>query len=210
MKKIVCILAFILFINSQAFAKGLNIKPIAKPTEKVEEGQTEEVKNTSAEAVILYNCNNIDEAMMVLKSIPEEKRTALDWLLMGNIYQDNDEIENAAIMFKKSTLVDLKFYRGYYNLAYLYLQDENPKEAIKLLKIALRYKPDFSYAYYNLGTAYIKIGDLKKARNALLKAIEHKGDYANAYYNLVYVYSELGNTKKAEEYLKLYNELNNR
>lgn len=172
-----------------------------------EQNFDEEKTSLSADAMILYNANDIEGSLQILESIPEEKRTALDWLLIGNIYQDKKDIDKTATCYQKAITTDAKFYRGYYNLANLYLDDENSLEAIKLYKLSIKYKHDFSYAYYNMGCAYVKLGDLKKAKSSFLKAIEHKNDLVDAYYNLAFVYKELNDTKKAEEYLKIYNEL---
>ncbi len=166
-----------------------------------------EEDNLSADAMILYNANDIEGALKIIKDIPEDKKTALDWLLEGNIYQDKKDNEKAAICYNNSIIKDEKFYRAYYNLANMYLEDENSQEAVKLYKLSIKYKPDFGYAHYNLGCAYIKLGKLKNAKSSFSKAIEHKNDLINAYYNLAFVYKKLNNNKKAEEYLKIYNEL---
>jgi len=172
-----------------------------------ENNQNSEQENLSADAMILYNANDIEGALQILLSITEENRTALDWLLLGNIYQDKKDNANAVLMYQKAIIKDIKFYRAYYNLGNIYLEDENTQEAIKLYKSALKYKPDFGYGYYNIGCAYVKIGNLKKAKSAFLKAAEYKKEMPETYYNLVFIYKKLGDTKKAEEYLKIYNEL---
>ena len=177
-----------------------------------QESQTpplQEDSNMSADAMVLYNANDIDGAEKILNAIPEVDRIALDWLLLGNILQDKNDIKNAAIMFKKSIDTDKKFYRGYYNLGNLYLEDENPTEAIKLHKAAIKYKPDFAYAHYNLGCAYVKLGQLNKAKSSFLKASEYKKNNSDIYYNLAYVYKKLNKPKKAEEYLNFYNQIIN-
>lgn len=178
-----------------------------KPVQEVQEVSTEEQENLSADAMVLYNANDIEGSLKILKSIEDAKKTTLDWLLMGNIYQDKKDIDNAALMYQKSILADKTFYRAYYNLGNLYLEDENAIEAIKLYKQSLKYKYDFAYAHYNIGCAYVKLGELKNAKSSFLRAIDNKKDMAEAYYNLAFVYKKLNNTKKAEQYLKIYNEL---
>lgn len=184
-----------------------NINFLKKKQSTKQEVSTENKVNLSADAMVLYNANDIENALNILNSIPEADRTALDWLLMGNIYQDKKDIDKSALMYQKSILTDKKFYRAYYNLANLYLDEENSTEAIKLYKLSLRYKYDFAYANYNLGCAYVKLGKLKSAKSSFLRAIENKRDMTDAYYNLAFVYKKLNNTKKAEQYLKIYNEL---
>lgn len=197
MKKLVLLLFICAFFVLPATAA--DIQPPVK----------QEDANLSAEVTVLYNTNDIDEAQKILNTIPDTDKTALDWLLLGNILQDKNDIKNAAVMFKKSIQVNKKFYRGYYNLGNLYLEDENPNEAIKLYKYAIRYKSNFAYAHYNTGCAYIKLGQLNKAKASFLKAAEHKKNNSDIYYNLAFVYKKLNNTKKAEAYLNFYNQIIN-
>lgn len=187
--------------------KTNKVKLFKKNVKEVQEVSTEEKQNLSADAMVLYNANDIEGALKVLNSIEEKSRTALDWLLIGNIYQDKNDIDKAALYYQKSIFADKRFYRAYYNLGNLYLEDENALEAIKLYKLSLRYKYDFAYAHYNIGCAYVKLGKLKNAKSSFLKAINNKNDMADAYYNLAFVYKKLNNNKKAEQYLKIYNEL---
>ena len=218
MKKIFILLTLILFFANSAIAEDniflkkdfykniFNFKQLTK-SETTESNTTEEQVNFSADAMILYNANDIEGALQILENIPDEKKTALDLLLMGNIYQDKKDTVKAATFYKQATIKDIKFYKGYYNLGNLYLDEDNFQEAIKLYKSAIKYKHDFGYAYYNLGCAYVKIGDLNKAKNSFLKAKEYKNDLPEIYYNLAFVYKNLNNKKKAEEFLKIYNEL---
>ena len=125
----------------------------------------------SQQAVALYNDNNIINAAKVLMSIPEADKTAQDWLLMGNILQDENKISEAQFMFKRAILVDKKFYKPYYNLANIYLDEERVVMALDNYKIAVKLKPDFIYGYYNIGCAYLRLGEYKKARKYFVKAI---------------------------------------
>ena len=113
----------------------------------------------SQQAVALYNDNNIINAAKVLMSIPEADKTAQDWLLMGNILQDENKISEAQFMFKRAILVDKKFYKPYYNLANIYLDEERVVMALDNYKIAVKLKPDFIYGYYNICFAYIRLGE---------------------------------------------------
>ncbi len=218
MKKFFTILSLLIFfansVQAEEFTQTFNnfCKNLFNPKTQIKqeiksENNNEDKPSLSADAMILYNANDIDAALQILESIPKEDRTALDWLLIGNIYQDKKDTDKAATFYKQSTLTDIKFYRGYYNLANLYLEEENFQEAINLYKLAIKYKHDFGYAYYNLGCAYVKLGNLTKAKNFFLKATQYKNDLPEIYYNLAFVYKELNNNKKAEEYLKIYNEL---
>ena len=216
MKKYIVLSVIILFFINSVQAEDLtkfknysfkNLFNKSSVTEQNTEANPEENDNLSADAMILYNSNDIDGALKILEEIPEDKRTALDLLLMGNIYQDKKDTDKAASYYQKSILKDSRFYRGYYNLANLYIENDNIHEAIRLYKLAIRNKSDFGYAHYNLGCAYVKIGDLNKAKSSFLRAAEYKKEFPDTYYNLAFVYKKLNNNKKAEDYLKIYNEL---
>ena len=157
----------------------------------------------------LYAANRLDDAFNLLLSVPQEERSAQQWLIMGNIMMDLDKAGDAEFMYNSALNVDPKYYKAIYNLANLHLQNGQTNMAIQEYKQALKYKKDFAHAYYNLGCAYIKAGELRKAKNAFLDAIYFKPTVADFYYNLAYVYKKLNNTKSAQLYLDYYNKIVN-
>lgn len=213
MKKIILLLTLLLFsatcVNAQGrvFSKLMN-KPTAQE-------RLAPVKNTanpddltpSEQAVLFYNDNNVKRALDTLISISESNRTAQDWLLIGNILQDQEKISDATFMYERAIKVDPKFYKAYYNLGNIYLADDKPFLAIENYRKANKSNNTFAYGYYNLGCAYLKAGDLKKAKIAFLKAIELKNTEPNFHYNLAYTYKMLKKPKLAKQYLGFYNKL---
>ena len=192
MKKLFILIA-ILFIGTTSFAEEMT---------------------KSQQAVALYNDNNLVNAAKVLISIPEVDKTAQDWLLMGNILQDEDKMSEAVFMFKRAILVDKNFYKPYYNLANIYLDEERVIMALDNYKIVVKLKPDFAYGYYNMGCAYLRLGNDKKARRAFVKAIsvasenpDKKEISPDFYYNLAFCYNKLNNPKKAKEAIAIYDKL---
>lgn len=156
---------------------------------------------------ILYAENNIKEAFSLILSIPEENRTAQNWLLMGNILQDESKIDEAAFMFNQAIAADSKYYKAYYNLGNIYMLQDKPNMAIKEYKKALKYNPDFAYGYYNLGCAYLKIGKIKSAKWEFFKAIDLNNQVADFHYNLAYTFKQLNKEKQAKTYLEYYNKI---
>ena len=157
----------------------------------------------------MYAANKLDDTFNLILKVPQENRTPLQWLLMGNIMLDYGKTEDAESMYKSAIELDNKFYKAYYNLANLYLNQNKYELAIANFKLATKYNKEFAPAYYNLGCTYIKIGELKKAKNALLDAVYFTPTVAEYHYNLAYVYKELGNDKKAQLYLDYYNKIRN-
>lgn len=159
------------------------------------------------QAKLLYADNNVTTSFELLLSIPEEDRTAQNWLLLGNLLQDKGRTNDSIFMYNQAILKDPKYYKAHYNLGNLYLEDEKPNLAIEQYKKVLKIKDDHAYAYYNLGCAYIKIGKMKSARTAFLNAIDFKNNVADFHYNLAYVNKKLNNEKQANLYLKYYNQI---
>ena len=154
--------------------------------------------------------NNINEALNLLFSIPEEERTSQNWLLMGNILQDQNKPADAIFMYNNAIATEPKNYKAHYNLGVAHLMQNQPNLAIEEFKKAIKYKSDFAYAYYNLGCAYLKVEKYNKAKWEFLNAITYNNQVADFHYNLAYTYKKLNNEKKAKIYLKYYNELQER
>lgn len=157
----------------------------------------------------LYAANKLDDAFNRIIEIPQDERTAQQWLIMGNIMLDYGRKDDAEFMYNSALTVDPKFYKAYYNLGNIYLNSDKPYMAIENYKYALKYNKGFAPAHYNLGCAYIKTADLKKAKNAFLDAIFYNPNVADYHFNLAYVYKKLGKEKDAKEYLGYYNKLMN-
>lgn len=214
MKKIILSL-IVLFSANCVFAQGINTgifknlmnKPTAQERLAPVKQTYDEGMSLSEQAIVLYNENNLKNAFDILLKIKESDRTAQDWLLLGNILQEQDKVSDAIFMYKRAILVDPKFYKPYYNLGNIYLNDDKPFMAIENYKKSNSYNNNFPYGYYNLGCAYLKSGDLKKAKIAFLKAIEIKNTIPEFHYNLAYTYKMLNNPKLAKQYLGFYNKL---
>ena len=161
----------------------------------------------SDQAVAYYNDNNIEEAIKVLESIPEDEKNAQDWLLMGNLLQDKNQKNEAIFMFKRAILTNKNYYKPYYNLANIYMDEERPLMAIDNYKTVMRLEPKFAYAYYNTGCAYLKLGDIKKAKKYFEKAVSIKNDVPEFQYNLAYCYKKLNKLKLANRHLEFYNKI---
>ena len=172
-----------------------------------ENKQAEDMDASSQEARALYAQNEIDKALKVLQTKGEEYRTDEDWLLIGNILQDKDKLTEAIYMFKKAIEKNPKYYKGHYNLGYIYLIQDKPNMALEEFKKAVKYKSDFAYGYYNMGCAYLKLKQYKNARYNFFRAMDVKADEPMIYYNLAYTFKKLNKEKQAQNYLDIYNKM---
>ena len=200
-----------LFYSILAIILSTNLAFASLPWEQKQEVskiiQSEQSQTLTSQANVLYAENDITSAFNILLSIPEEERTAQNWLLLGNILQDQGKIDEAIFMYNKAIQVDETFYKAYYNLGNIYLQDGRPNMAIEQYKKVIKLKPEYPYAHYNLGCAYIKLGKYGKAKYELLTAIDLKNTVADFHYNLAYVYKQQNKEKQANIYLDYYNKL---
>lgn len=204
MKTLFVFFAVFIFLIQTSFA--LEVKNILQNKSEAVKPQNSQ---TSQQANILYAENNIQKAFELLVSIPANERTAQNWLLMGNILQDQGKIEDSIFMYNHAAAADENDFKAYYNLGNIYMNEEKLSLAVEAYKKVLKIKPEYPYAYYNMGCAYIKTGELKKARNAFLNAIALKNTEADFHYNLAYVYKKLNDEKHAKLYLEYYNKIVN-
>ena len=161
----------------------------------------------SKQATAFYSDNNYQKTMDLILQIPEEERSAQDWLLLGNVLEDKGEKDNAVFMYQKAIATDSKYYKAYYNLANNYLENSQYNMALQNYKKASRLNDENPYIYYNMACAYMKLGELKKAKTNLNKAIMLKSDVPDFHYNLAYVYKQLNKPKLAQTYLENFNKL---
>lgn len=161
----------------------------------------------SKQATAFYSDNNFHKTMELILQINENERSAQDWLILGNLMDEKGEKDNAIFMYQKAIYANPKYYKAYYNLANIYLNEERYNIAIENYKEALKLNKENPYIHYNLACAYIKIADLKKAKSELLKAVTIKNDIPEIHYNLAFVYKSLNKQKLAQTYLDNYNKL---
>lgn len=186
MKKIVLLICFLISINA-VYSITAN--------------------DLSKQATAFYSDNNFNKTMELILQIDENERSAQDWLILGNLFDEKGEKDNAIFMYKKAINTDLKYYKAYYNLANIYYSDAKYSLAIDSYKQALKYSKENPYIHYNLACAYIKKAELKKAKSELIKAVTIKNDIPEIHYNLAYVYKSLNKPKLAKVYLDNYNKL---
>jgi len=161
----------------------------------------------SKQATAFYSDNNRIRTMDLILQINENERTAQDWLLLGNVFADNDKIEDAVFMYQKAIAKDKKYYRAYYNLGNYYLNKGMYDAAIEYYSKAMKINKENPYIYYNLGCAHLRKNNLIAARINFYKAIMYNSKIPEFHYNLAYVYKQLNKEKLARTYLDNYNQL---
>lgn len=200
MKRFLYIFILLIFSANCSFALPQKTKP-------EQPAQSEQYQVVTEQANVFYAGNEIKNALELFLSIPEKERTPQNWLLIGNILQDQGKTDEAVFMYNQAIQKDETFYKAYYNRANIYLQDGKPNMAIEDYKKVIKLKPEYAYAHYNLACAYIKLGKYSKAKYELLTAIDLKNTIPEFHYNLAFVYKQLGKEKQANTYIEYYNKL---
>lgn len=168
----------------------------------------EEISDEQKQAEIVeffrasYNLGKYDEAYQIITQIDEKNYDSETLLLIGNIYDTQNDVKSAINYYQKAILTDGKNYKAYYNLALLYSRLKKYDLAVENYKQALKIKKDFSYGYYNLGCAYLELSDYKKAKNSFIKATIYNPNERKYFYNLAYTYKKLNKEKTAQKILK--------
>jgi len=168
-----------------------------------------EAEGFKQQGVLYYSQNNLTEAYKQLSRIPEKERDEETYLLMANIFQDNNKPIEAIYHLQKALQVNPKYYKAYYNLGNLYMEDNKLNSAIANFKDAIKYKPDFAYSYYNLGICYYNLFDYKDAKKNFVRAMMIIPTVPEFYYNLSLTYTKMNDQKKADEAMATYTKLKN-
>lgn len=87
-------------------------------------------------------------------------------------------------------------------LGYHYIQKGNLDEAERLLKMALKIKPDYPEGLNTLGTIYLRKGNYELAKTFFSKAIYYNSLHPEAHSNLAIVYAIEKNYDNAEREFK--------
>ena len=160
-----------------------------------------EIYDLKNEIFALYETNNKDAAMELIKQIPNSKKDNELYIIEANILEDISQDAGAIESLNKSILKNSENYKAYYNIGCILLKKKSYELAIKNFKKSLDYKKDFPFAHYNLACAYIGLEEYKKAKNHLIRAINLKNDEQDFHYNLAYCYKKLGDEKTAQKIL---------
>ena len=109
----------------------------------------------------------------------------------------NGSLKEAEILLKNILTSFPMHLPSIFLLGTLSAQIQEFQNAIKLLKQAIKIKPEFIAAHNNLGNVYQELGKYQEAMSCYQEAIELNPKYAEAHYNLGFVNQELGKNQEA-------------
>jgi tetratricopeptide (TPR) repeat protein len=127
--------------------------------------------------------------------------------LRGNLFLEQEKIDEARGYFEKAIETDPNLLPPYEILATISLKDKNHMDAIKRYEEIIAKRPDYFAGYMKIGTIYDQLGDNKKAEEFYRKALSIKKDFGAAANNLAWKLAEKGeNIDEALDYARIAKE----
>ena len=141
-----------------------------------------------------------DFIQQAIESDPDNPRY---YFRLGVVYDKWNKKESSMATMRKVIELDPKHANALNYLGYTYADlGKNLDEAERLIKEALKYKPDDGYITDSLGWVYYKKGEYEKALKYLKKAVEIVPDDPIMLEHLGDAYLKLNNKSEALKYYK--------
>jgi len=133
-------------------------------------------QNTELQIQYLYYLylNKLHQkAFTYLKQIePNIKNNKVFYNMVGLLYRDVGDFENATTYFNKSIALDPNYFEVFNNMAFIYLQTGQHSDAIQILKKCLALSPNFVDAYVAITNHYLALSQLASALESIQTAFE--------------------------------------
>lgn len=96
----------------------------------------------------------------------------------GVYYKDKGDFELAKNAFIDAIKVDRYFLSAYYNLGYVYMQQDSIQKSLRQYEIVTKLDPASAEAYYSRGLCYELLGDMDNAIADYEQALKFDKDYS--------------------------------
>jgi tetratricopeptide (TPR) repeat protein len=133
-------------------------------------------------------------AVSIIKEYPDH---LLSWKLLGAIFGQSGQLDNALAANKKAVQLAPNDSYSHNNLSLTLNKLNMLEEAEVSAREAIKLKPDLFEAHINLGKTLQGLGRLAEAEVSYRKTIELKPDFIDAHYNLGVVLDTLGRLDEA-------------
>jgi tetratricopeptide (TPR) repeat protein len=131
-------------------------------------------------------------------------RAANDHFAAGRLLAQNVRLSEAASELCAALEADPQNDRAKADLGRLYLQQDQPDQALALLQQIVKRYPSDAFAWADLGKAQAKLGAGERAIQALQKALELDPTLNQIHYQLAVLYRRQGDGKLAEHELQRF------
>jgi predicted Zn-dependent protease len=133
-----------------------------------------------------------DKAIQTLSAIPDSKKQAFHYELMGAVYLQADRLEDAEAAFKKALEKDPNSPTPDAALAAQYIQSGRTNEGLQKLDDLIKKSPSNASAYGTKGILLETQGKTAEAQQCYSEAIRLDPDFFAAGNNLAYILAEEG------------------
>jgi len=155
---------------------------------------------------IYEETNDLTNRIKTMEKVAELTSDAELYLLIGNTYIQNNQVNNAIIALKKAVQVDPEFTAAMYRLAFLFYDENRFSEAIEYLEFAYNRFPENDIIARRLAISYQKTGRINEAIAKYEQVIQNNPENVQAYLNIVSLYRMLaGDAPDAAAATQYYN-----
>ncbi|WP_373531815.1 tetratricopeptide repeat protein [Vampirovibrio sp.] len=123
-----------------------------------------------------------------------------NYIQLGMLYFQQDDFENAEVIYRKALRFSPKRPKLYSNLGYLRWMANDVEQAIAFYEQAIALDAHYEIPINNLGVIHLDmLGQVNRAIELFQQALALEPNYALAHYNLGRAYSFLGNRLEAAQ-----------
>jgi tetratricopeptide (TPR) repeat protein len=127
---------------------------------------------------------------------PDEKE---GYLLRGNLYENNKNLEAAKQSYQQAINVDTAYAQAVMSLGYLYSTTGEPEKAAVQMQKYIRLAPEAADPRASYADILVRVGRYDEALEQYRKSLELKPDYWYAIREIGNIYMAMGRLKEAEE-----------
>lgn len=154
-------------------------------------------------ALELYNNKEFDQAILLCNQIIDiDKNNYLTWNLLGNIFFNLKDFENAKHFFIAALNIKSDFIEAYYMLGNVLFEVSMFEDAINIWQEALKYTKKEPVIYTNISSAYIRMNKKQEALKFANKALEINNTYEDAFVCIATIYKNNIDLKKCKIFLQ--------
>jgi len=158
-----------------------------------------------------YAQGNFEEARALLVASADkefkEYPKAEVYTILGNVYNELNELDSAIIWHNKALVLDPSYYEAWVNLGVCYRLKGDLNEAEKCYLKAMEIENNYAELHASLGALYIFKKQYDKSVASLQKSIQIDNSLPVAHSNLALAYAYVGEFDKAKQSLIVANGL---
>jgi tetratricopeptide (TPR) repeat protein len=158
-------------------------------------------------AFSLSRSNQLKQATTILGKLTTQQLSAEMLVLVGNLYSQLGDYEQALSCFRKALRQDASIKKAHGGAGVALIRMDRPAEAIPDLEAELKLNPDDADAQYQLAYALLQLSRQEQALALLRSLVAAHPEHAQARYQLGKEMLEAGQTEEAIKNLEVATKL---